>query len=60
MDTPLLRPRKAAASCPSAGLPGWSSAPTRLSSALASTASISMRPMRPEAPAMQNFIAARF
>ena len=40
-----------AASWPSAGLPATSSAPAERQSRRCSTASISMRPMRPEAPA---------
>ena len=49
--TPLLVPRKIAASCPRLGLPATSSAPLRRQSSARTTASISMCPMRPEAPA---------
>ena len=50
--TPLGRPRKAVASLPMLALPGTSNAAARTRSALAATASISVWPMRPDAPAM--------
>ena len=51
MFTPLMRPSGAAASWPSAALVAMSSAPLSVNAGLPSTASMSMRPMRPEAPA---------
>ena len=51
IGTPLATPRKAVASEPMATLAGMSRAPARTQSSLARSASISMRPMRPEAPA---------
>ena len=51
MATPLAWPRKAVASEPTAGLAATSSAPASTQSSLARMASISMRPMRPDAPA---------
>src|SRR3989338_6980094 len=51
MATPLAWPRNAVASEPMPGLDGTSSAPASTQSSLARRASISMRPMRPDAPA---------
>src|ERR1700685_4558621 len=50
--TPQALPQNSPASRPSVGLPGASAAPARRRSGDASTASISMRPMRPLLPAM--------
>ena len=52
LGTPLARPENALASSPMAGLPAMSSAPVSRQSSLALTASISICPMRPLAPAM--------
>jgi hypothetical protein len=51
MAMPLGWPRKAEGSVPSAGLSGRSRAAVSARSSLCRMASISMRPMRPEAPA---------
>src|SRR5580765_1375083 len=55
MATPARLPRKAAASLPRLGESGTSRAPVRIMSSAFWMASISMRPMRPEAPATAIF-----
>ncbi len=59
-DTRRRAEKNAPASCPSAGLPGRSSAPESRASGAASTASTSIRPMRPDAPAIAILINYRF
>ena len=54
--TPVSRPKKAAASWPMAALPGASSAPLSVQSALFKMASTNIRPMRPELPATAIFM----